>query len=280
MAAPETEGGRSTIRRGSRRVLSPPVGPRLPYRDEFAGLSIGAVLALVAAVRRGKAVHPKGVVYGARLVVSGASQAPPARLLREPSEHRAIVRLSRSLGLPRPLPDLLGLSLRVLDAYGRGRHQDLLLVTSVDRPLLHHVFVPATDAQQRPYTSALPYRTGGERFLIGVLPDPCSPRPDGLDEFTRLDAAAASGRLAFRLCTAPMGGRFQPVGELRIGGRLADELDALRFNPWNTGEDLVPAGWLNGARCRAYRLSQAAWRRTQPDGARRQAAAERLLGGL
>ena len=260
--------------------MAAPLAPRVPYLDELAGVSIGAVLALAAAVRRGKAVHPNGVVYAARLVVSGASQAPPARLLREPSEHRAIVRFSRSLGLPRPLPDLLGLSLRVLDAYGGGRHQDFLLVTSVDRPLLHHVFVPATDVQQRPYSSSLPYRAGGDRFLVGVLPDPCSPRPDGHDEFARLDAAAASGRLSFRLCTAAMGGQFRPVGELRIGRRLADELDALRFNPWNTGEDLVPAGWLNGARYRAYQFSQAAWGRTHPDGARRQAAAERALAGL
>src|SRR5215212_6219229 len=92
-----------------------------------------------------------------------------AELLRRPAEHDAVVRLSRSLGMPRPLPDLLGLSLRVLDAYGPGRHQDLLMVTSVDAAVLHHVFVPAGDVQQRPYSSSLPYRVGEETFIVGAL---------------------------------------------------------------------------------------------------------------
>jgi hypothetical protein len=58
---------------------------------------------------------------------------------------------------------------------------------------------------------------------------------------------------------------------------LPPELDALRFNPWNTGGGLAPAGALNGARDRAYKLSQAAWRRTQRGGALAQDAADREL---
>jgi hypothetical protein len=172
------------------------------------------------------------------------------------------------------------MSIRVLAPYGSGQHQDFLLVTSVDRPLLHHVFVPATDVQQRVYTSSLPYRAGGDLFLVGALPDSRSPRPAGESEFDRLDAAASTGRLVFQLAVAPLRGRFRPVAELQVGARLARELDALRFNPWNTGGGMEPAGWLNGARDRAYKLSQAAWRRTRRDGTRLQAAAERELASL
>ncbi|HJS93679.1 MAG TPA: hypothetical protein VJ741_05405 [Solirubrobacteraceae bacterium] len=239
---------------------------------------IGGVLAVIATVRRGKPVHPTGVVYDARLLVSGSDEAPRgARLLCERAEHQAVVRFSRALGLPRPVPDLLGVSIRVLEPYGPGRHQDFLLVTSVDRAILHHLFVPAADVQQRPYSSSLAYRAGNERFLIGLLPDERSPRPHGRDEFERLDAAAATGRLVFGLAVADVGGRFRPVAELRIGRRLAGELDALRFNPWNTGRDLEPAGWLNGARYRAYKLSQTGWRQKRADGERRQRAAEHEL---
>ena len=246
--------------------------------DEIAGASIGGVLAAWAGLRRGKAVHPDGVVYDARLVVTGAGDAPPdATLLVEPREHRAVVRFSRSLGVPRPLPDLLGMSIRVLDAYGEGRHQDFLLVTSADYPILHHVFLPATDVQHRPYTSSLPYRAGDARFLVGALPDPRSPRPHGGSEFDRLEAAASSGRLTFQLAVSPIGGRFRPVAEIRMGRRLPPELDALRFNPFNTGDGLEPVGWLNGARDRAYRLSQLAWGLTRKDGFRRQRAADHAL---
>lgn len=248
---------------------------------EAAGLSIGAVLAALAAVRRGKAFHPEGVVYDARLAIAGDPAAPQgAELLSRRGEHRAIARFSRAVGLPRPIPDLLGLSLRVPDAYGTGSHQDFLLVTSADYPLLHHIFLPAVDVQQRPYTSSLPYRAEGDLFLVGAVPQAGSPRLDGRDEFDRLQAAASTGRLAFDLAVAPISGRFRPVGSLHIGRRLSQELDALRFNPWNTGGGMELAGWLNGARDRAYKLSQGAWRRARRDGAARQDSADRELERL
>src|SRR4051812_37583230 len=110
--------------------MGPAASPRFHgVLDEAAGLTIGGVLGAIAAVRRGKAVHPDGVVYGATLDVAGAPAAPSAAaLLSQPGEHRAVVRFSRSVGVPRPIPDLLGMSIRVPDAYGPGRHQDLMLV--------------------------------------------------------------------------------------------------------------------------------------------------------
>lgn len=258
-----------------------PTGGGRRLASDAAGVSTGALLAGLAAARRGKAFHPEGVVYDARLVVLGAQAAPSrSELLSLERTHRAIVRFSRAIGLPRPIPDLLGLSLRVVDAYGAGQHQDLLLVTSADYPLLHHIFLPARDVQQRPYTSSLPYRAGDDLFLVGALPRPDSPRPSGDDEFDRVHAAAATGRLAFDVAVAPVTGRFRPVACLRIGHQLGPELDALRFNPWNTGGGLEPAGWLNGARQRAYNLSQGAWRRTRRHGGALQDAADRELERL
>jgi hypothetical protein len=189
--------------------------------------------------------------------------------------HRAVVRFSRSLGLPRPLPDLLGMSIRVVDAYGAGRHQDFLLVTSADLPLVHHIFLPAGDVQQRPYSSSLPYRVAGRMFVVGALPDARSPRPRGGDEFARLRAAAATGALRFALAVAPIAGRFRPVAELRVGAALPAAADALRFNPWNTGGGLELAGALNRMRRFAYPMSQWAWRHAVRHGRARQDAADR-----
>lgn len=246
--------------------------------SDAAGAAVSGVLGAVAASRRGKAVHPHGVVHRATLRVPGDPAAPlGSRLLSRPGEHEAIVRFSRSVGLPRPLPDLLGMSIRVIDAYGAGRHQDLLLVTSIDLPIVHHVFVPAGDVQQRIYSSSLPFRAGDERFIVGALPDPRSPRPDGDHELDRLDRAAATGELRFRLAVAPLQGRFRPIADLHIGERLGPELDALRFNPFNCGGGLAPSGVLNRWRATAYHASQHAWRRTARDGAARQDAADAEL---
>jgi hypothetical protein len=227
---------------------------------DAAGFVVGGALAGIARLRGGKAVHPHGVTYGARLHIDGNAAAPAASdLLSTAGERHAIVRFSRSLGLPRPLPDLLGMSIRVPGAYGDGHHQDFLLVTSADAPILHHIFLPARDVQQRPYSSSLPYRAADRTFLIGTRPLSGSPRPGGGDEFERLARAAETGALRFELVIAAKLGRFARVGLLEITERLDDTFDALRFSPFNTGGGLEPVGVLNRLRDYAYPLSQRAW---------------------
>lgn len=230
---------------------------------DAAGLTVGGALAAAARLRGGKAVHPHGATHRALLRIDGAPTAPTgSTLLSTPAEWAAVVRVSRSVGLPRPLPDLLGMAIRVPDAYGPERHQDLLMVTSVDLPVLHHLFVPAADAQQRPYSSSLPYRAGDRSFIIGVRPTANSPRPDGDDELDRLARAAETGRLSFELVIASPWGRFERVGELEIGQRLPEVTNALRFSPFNCGGGLEPHGVLNRLRDYAYPLSQRAWGQT------------------
>lgn len=232
---------------------------------DVAGHLVGWGLASLAAIRGGKAVHPDGAVHEAELIVPSHGDAlGTTELFGSAGRRPAVVRFSRSLGLPRPLPDLLGMSVRIPDAYGVDRHQDFLLVTSIDAPVLHHVFVPADDVQQRPYSSSLPYTVDGRKLILGALPRPESPRLGQGDELERLAAAAATGALAFDLAVAELWGRFRPVAELRIGNRLPPAADTMRFNPWNTGGGLHPGGVLNRLRDYAYPLSQRARSRRAP----------------
>jgi hypothetical protein len=95
------------------------LAPAAKLAVDIASWTVGGTLAGVAWARGGRPVHPHGAVHRARLVVEGARHAPAAsRLIATEAEHAALVRFSRSLGLPRPFPDLLGLSLRVMGAYG------------------------------------------------------------------------------------------------------------------------------------------------------------------
>ena len=235
--------------------------PERPGRGlGVVGRLTGAPFKWISRLRGAKSAHPRGAVYEAVLRVDGGAHVPPdATLLGTPAEHRAVVRFSRSLGLPPRLPDLFGIAVRLPDVHGRGRHQDLLMVTSVDAPLLHHIFVPVVDPQQAPYSCSLPYLAGDERFLVGVQPVPGSPRPPGRTAEEKLERAAATGELRFAVSIAPMAGRFAPIGELRVGRRLPDDLNGIRFNPWNTGGGLEPAGALNRLRAYAYPASQAGW---------------------
>lgn len=231
---------------------------------EPTGQLLARSLAALARVRGGKPFHPRGMVYEATLSVDGrAPRLVGESLLGRPDRHRAIVRFSRSAGFPPALPDAFGMAIRLPDVHGEGRHQDFLLVTSVDRPILHHLLVPVTDAQQTVYSSLLPYTAGNRVFLIGARPSPESPRPAGRTADERLERAASTGDLRFALTVARMSRRFTAIGELRVGARLPDIADSIAFDPWNTGGNVAPAGALNRLRRPAYRRAQATRRRLE-----------------
>lgn len=252
-------------------LAQPDAPPERPGRAlDAVARPTGALFKWMSRLRGAKAAHPAGAVYEAVLRVHGGAHVPSAAtLLGTPAEHRAVVRFSRSLGLPPRLPDLYGIAIRLPEVHGPGSHQDLLMVTSVDAPLLHHIFIPVVDPQQAPYSCSLPYRAGDERFLVGVQPVAASPRLPGRTVDEKLERAAATGKLRFALSVAPLAGRFAPVGELRVGQRLPDEANGIRFNPWNTGGGLEPAGALNRLRAHAYPASQEGWEKPGPFHGRR-----------
>lgn len=207
----------------------------------------------LSALRGKRIFHPRGVGFAATL--TPLHPAPRGvGLLADPIPRPAIVRLSRSAGLPEPLPDALGLALRIPDAYGAGCHQDLLLVTSGARSPAHHLLLPARGFLGGWYSSLLPYRVGGSLALIGARAegDITFPGP-GLAELRRRRFAG----LRFRLALTSLGGAWEHVATLDIQERLPDEeVEALRFDPANTGGGLELAGLLNRIRRPAYRASQ------------------------
>ncbi len=212
-----------------------PKGPPTVEQGAVRGPTAAFWRALSA--MRGKRIfHPDGTAYEGTLTVFGGDDG--TLLLDVPGEHQAIARISRGIGLPRPLPDVLGLAVRLIDVHGPNRHQDFLLVTSLDLPVLHHLILPGPlGTYGQSYSSVLAYRIGDRLRLIGAVPR----RPD------------------FELATAPLGGRWAPFGRLRLEEKLSAQASfALRFNPWNCGGGIRPTGPFQGLRDPAYRGSQAA----------------------
>jgi hypothetical protein len=186
-------------------------------------------LGWATAARGSRVFHPKGEARTCRLTVTGGL-GWGATVLDAPAAHDGVVRLSRAVGLPRPLPDAEGLALRLPGQGSDGAPLDLL-VNSAWR----FAFVPSALAPT--WSAILPHRTGtGRLVLLGA-------RPDG-DGFTMLAAA-------------PLG-RWQQWGHLALGDLLPDaDAERLRFVPTVGADDLRPVELFRGLRGRAYEQSQA-----------------------
>jgi hypothetical protein len=202
----------------------------LPGYANLVPTLVPAVIRAASTARGQRVVHPRGTTLSGRLAVAGGS-AYGAALLDQPGEHDVLVRLSRSLGLPAPLPDVHGLAVRVLDCYGPGRHQDWLVDSTTPAPLLRRLPLP----RLRPagtYSSFLPYDVGGQRMLLG--------------------ARWAGDDLALLVGTPY--GPWQQVGVVTLGPPIEDGRK-VRFDPWTTGGGITPVGFLQRLRRGAYPAS-------------------------
>ena len=233
-----------------------PVGAATPVVEATAGVVSAAVLGTASAVRRARIFHPDGVAFEATLDVAGGSHGAP--LLDVAARHDAVVRLSRAVGLPRSVPDILGLAIRICDAHGPDRHQDLLTVTSSTRRILRHLLVPASGFDHERWSTLLPYRLGDRRVVLGARRiNTRTRRRIRLDD---LDHRGAAGEgIRFSLDVAAISGPWEPFGVLTLGERLPDATaEAIGFDPANTGGGIEPVGFLQALRRLSYRTSQAA----------------------
>jgi len=199
-------------------------------------------------LRGRRCFHPYGVGFAATLVPRDGA-ATGAELFDSGRERTGRVRLSRSLGLPEALPDPCGLAVRIDDAYGPGRHQDLLLVSSGRARIARHLLAPAWGFGEGWYSTLLPYRCAAGRVVIGARPD-AGRRRITLAELAQGDVADLRFELAIATAFSP----WTPVADLRLGRRVPDE--GIAFDPANTGGGLELAGALNRLRVPAYRGSQ------------------------
>lgn len=206
----------------------------------------------LSAARGARMFHPQGVAFHARWEPD-ARDGERTTPLSTPSgggrELDAVVRLSRAVGLPQGTPDVLGLAIKLLDAHGPGRDQDLALASSGRSVVARHLLVPRRDFSATVFSSVLPYAVSGERVtvlaeMIGDTP------PRSFADLADEGHAPADVRISL----TPPG---RALGVLRMGERLSDDVSRdLRFDPWHTGPGLRPIGWLNRLRRPTYAASQ------------------------
>lgn len=224
----------------------------------LTGLS-AATFAALSRARGARFFHPVGHVFPGRIDWdAAASDWLPAPLLRARPEAEVVVRFSRGLGLPEPLPDFLGIAVKIRDAYGPAHDQDWLLVSSGRDPLTRHSLIPSPGFSSLPYSTVLPYRWKDQLVTFAAFAESDNASARTLRDLVR---AAREGRLAFRLAVAPEGRAHTEIGRVSVNVPTTMS-GAARFNPWNTSPELKPAGALNELRRRTYQESQ----RARPDG--------------
>ena len=140
----------------------------------FVGRALGGAFFLLGKARGRKALHPRGEVLQGLIGRHGAVGSTGVAWLDEAGTNHVAVRLSRSLGLPAPRPDILGMALRI--ATQPGQFGDVLLATTGTGLISRYVLLPTRRHGLRAYTSLFPYRTLAGPLLLAAIPTAGSPR--------------------------------------------------------------------------------------------------------
>ncbi|TDB88742.1 DUF1990 family protein [Actinomadura sp. KC216] len=221
---------------------------------------------VLAARLRDRPLHPRGLVFDATLRLHGTSQRWGAPFLDARADLRGKARLSRAVGLPPVLPDVLGLALR-WPQHGSGAGPDtgepaddqataeLLLATTGRTRLGRHLLRPMTRWSPAFYGSLLAYRVGDRRVLLGAVARRERARPAGLATLAR---SVAERPLLFDLVVATDFGPWERFGELRLTGPArSDEREPMRFDPARHPiQELHPAGLFQQVRGSTYAAVQ------------------------
>lgn len=216
-----------------------------------------------SSIRGARIFHPDGIAQRVRVTIRPTDEDPDAgelgvALLDRPGTYEGVARFSRGASLPEPLPDVLGLAVRIVDAHGPGQDQDILVGSSLELPVGRELLLPTVGFRGTTLSSVLPYRLGhaGTYWLGARISDPTGAP---LVRLSSLRAAIDAGEASLTLRHARRFGPWRTFADVTFVEDLPqDEADALAFNvDANTGGGLEPAGFFQALRRHAYAASQA-----------------------
>ncbi|WP_457207562.1 hypothetical protein [Nocardioides sp. P5_C9_2] len=170
-----------------------------------AGHVLAAGLGGVAALRRGKPLHPRGEISRAVLEVT-TPVAGTGPFVGSAATYDGLARHATAMGLPSPWPDIDGLALRLPV---EGSDADLLFAATGTGRWTRHVLVPHRSGAPVPMTTLFPFETDAGRLVLGVFPDG-----------DRFDLRVSVGS-----------GPWRPLGRLTLEPLLVEDPPELRFDP-------------------------------------------------
>jgi len=225
----------------------------MPASSRLVGYGLSQVIRLVQVFRRGRPVHPTGLsLVGSLDRLAGGAERSGIAWLDEPGTAVVHARLSRGLGLPEVLPDIVGLALRVSD---RGGTCDVLLASTGRSRLGRFLVLLRRRVDRAALGTLMPYKgPHGPILLIARTASPTAWLPASMDGFRR-----ALGSDTWRLdlyWARPLGAwvRFA-ILELRLDLRLPE--NGTRHDPvLNPPRGALTYDWTRNLRERSYRLAR------------------------
>lgn len=160
------------------------------------GAVLGVAAGVAAAVRRTKPLHPQGRVGDGVLHVLAPLPELGVPLLAEVGDRSCVVRWSRAMGLPAPLPDFEGLALRFPADQGGG---DVLMASTGTGRVERHLLLLRGPDHHGPQSTLLPVATDAGPLLLCATPSDDGHPPE-----------------RFKVAVAVGSGDWQDVGALTV----------------------------------------------------------------
>lgn len=232
---------------------------------KLMGVPLAGATGLGSFLRHARLFHPRGFVFEAKLSLLDGID-PPFRQVGHSFEGTALVRLSNAMWKqPSDHFDVLGMALRIgwrpSDSTSiHAWHQDLLFAT-----IQHSWTMPSSpfmtktsDFLQNNYYSVSHFRVKDlGSFKFRVRPSSTDHPTSGTRE-EKLHEQLSHGKLHFVIEARQTGllKHWVPLAELSLQREVDLDQEALRFDPFQTGRDIKPAGLINGLRVATYWASQ------------------------
>lgn len=148
-----------------------------------AGLAFALIFKALKVVRPERPIHPKGTLLTGELTKDGLGTGNPQRgepsgvpWIDLPGKHEVTARYSRSLGLPAPLPDILGLAVRIEDDGGPA---DVLFATTGWSWPARFALLPRRSPGKGTFTTLMPYKGARGPVLLGLTTESPDTAPLG-----------------------------------------------------------------------------------------------------
>lgn len=195
------------------------------------GQMLRAAIGMLAVRPADKPLHPHGSVVQGTLHRFGAEHRTGAGWLDQTGDDQVLVRQSRAIGLPAPVPDIYGLAIRVPTV--GGRYGDLLFASTGLGRLTRFTLTAARSPWRRPLTTLLPYGTAIGAVLLSAT----------FHDERRVELAWAIGL-----------GEWNPFAELVLNEDPVDEADLpVSFDPMShVLPGLEPYDWVRRLREPSY----------------------------